>query len=94
MGESSDCGAVYNPVGAALVTKPLGRSRATRWLDQLRREQRDTVGLAAGGQPYQLYRVVKNPVAKPTLASQGIDKNLAHQARTLVGSAVRDARET
>jgi hypothetical protein len=54
--------------------------RATRRLDQLRQAQKHTVGLDKGGHA-GLY---KNP-AEPrhTLASQGIDKNLAHQARTL-----------
>src|SRR5262245_587995 len=35
-------------------------------------------------------RVVEKPADKPTLASQGIDKNLAHQARVL--GALSDAR--
>jgi hypothetical protein len=37
---------------------------------------------AEGGQPYQPTGFSKNPVERaPTLESQGIDKNLAHQAR-------------
>jgi hypothetical protein len=57
--------------------------RATRRLDQLRREKKETVGLADGGDAART-RVGKKPeLDRPTLASQGIDKNLAHQARTL-----------
>jgi hypothetical protein len=57
------------------------RMRATRRLDQLRQAQKDTVGLCVGtrGSPIKGARVDE----KPTLASQGIDKNLAHQARVL-----------
>jgi hypothetical protein len=55
--------------------------RATRRLDELRREQKDTVGLSAGtrGSRVKGARVDE----KPTLASQGINKNLAQQARVL-----------
>jgi N6-adenosine-specific RNA methylase IME4 len=74
------------------------RMRATRRLDQLRQAQKETVGLNPGGRPVES-GVSKTPVL-PTLASQGIDKNLAKQARVL-GSlsddkfeqAVSDARE-
>jgi hypothetical protein len=57
------------------------RMRATRRLDELRREQKETVGLSAGtrGSRVKGARVDE----KPTLASQGIDKNLAQQARVL-----------
>jgi hypothetical protein len=48
----------------------------------LRQEQKETVGLAKGGQPNQSTGVSNTPV-KPTLASQGIDKNLANQGRKL-----------
>jgi hypothetical protein len=58
------------------------RLRATRRLDQLRQAQKETVGLAKGGENYKSTGLSDNPVL-PTLASQGIDKNLAHQARTL-----------
>jgi hypothetical protein len=59
------------------------RMRATRRLDQLRQAQKDAVGLARGGKPYQrkLTGVADTPVA--TLAMQGIDKNLAKAARKL-----------
>lgn len=73
------------------------RMRATRRLDQMRQAQKETVGLSEGtrGSAVKGARVDE----KPTLSSQGIDKNLAHQARTL-GSlpddkfeeAVADAR--
>ena len=56
------------------------RMRATRRLGELMREQKRKVGLNrgnAGG-------FSNNPPDdRPTLASQGIDKNLANQARTL-----------
>src|SRR5262245_19238351 len=57
------------------------RMRATRRLDQLRQAQKDTVGLSVGtrGSHVKGARVDD----KPTLGSQGIDKNLAHQARVL-----------
>ena len=59
------------------------RMRATRKLDQLRQAQKEMVGLAKGGKPYQgkSTGLAKNPVA--TLAEAGIDKNLAHAGRKL-----------
>ena len=57
--------------------------RATRRLDQLRQAQKETVGLATGGDARKVARGKQNPEQKPTLASQGIDKNLAKQARVL-----------
>jgi N6-adenosine-specific RNA methylase IME4 len=60
------------------------RMRATRKLDQLRQAQKETVGLNTGTRG-QLAGGLKNnpPDSRPTLASQGVDKNLAHQARVL-----------
>src|SRR5215468_7467330 len=60
------------------------RLRATRRLDQLRQGQKATVGLNQGAVPGKT-GLRGNPVLdpRPTLASQGIDKNLAHQARLL-----------
>src|SRR5262249_28501653 len=60
------------------------RMRATRRLDQLRQAQKQTVGLNQGAVPGKT-GLRGNPVLdpRPTLASQGIDKNLAHQARVL-----------
>ena len=60
------------------------RMRATRRLDQLRQAQKETVGLNQGAVPGKT-GLRGNPVLdpRPTLASQGIDKNLAHQARVL-----------
>jgi hypothetical protein len=58
--------------------------RATRRLDQLRQAQKETVGLARGSDGRALSGLNKNPDdLRPTLASQGIDKNLAHQRATL-----------
>jgi hypothetical protein len=50
-------------------------------MDQMRMAQKETVGLSAGarGSREKGARVDD----KPTLASQGLDKNLAHQARLL-----------
>jgi hypothetical protein len=56
------------------------RMRATRRLDQLRVAQKETVGLNAGTRGNLRHGRVDE---KPTLSSQGIDKNLAHQARRL-----------
>lgn len=58
------------------------RMRATRRLDQLRQAQKETLGLNEGGRPPKT-GFSDNLVSNPTLASQGVDKNLAHQARTL-----------
>jgi len=73
------------------------RMRATRKLDQLRQAQKKEVGLNSG------VRWVGNKPAedtRPTLASQGIDKNLAQQGRILGAMSderfeqeVQDARE-
>lgn len=57
------------------------RMRATRKLDQLRQAQKQTVGLSQGGRPAKT-GLSENPVLS-TLAMQGIDKNLTHQARVL-----------
>jgi N6-adenosine-specific RNA methylase IME4 len=64
------------------------RMRATRMLDRLRQAQKDSVGLnrgaAGGGTKASPRGSLINPRdLRPTLASQGIDKNLAHQARVL-----------
>jgi N6-adenosine-specific RNA methylase IME4 len=60
------------------------RMRATRRLDELRRAQAATVGLNQGAVPGKT-GLKSNPVldSRPTLASQGIDKQLAHQGRIL-----------
>ena len=60
------------------------RMRATRRLDELRRAQAATVGLNQGAVAGKT-GLKSNPVldSRPTLASQGIDKQLAHQGRLL-----------
>jgi N6-adenosine-specific RNA methylase IME4 len=79
------------------------RMRATRRLDQLRQAQKDSVGLATGGEHGGRTRIdgVRNTpsIVRPTLAQQGIDKNLAKHARALgtlsperFEQAVADAR--
>ncbi len=60
------------------------RMRATRRVDELRLAQKKSVGLATGARGLgtsDAVRGIENPA--PTLASQGIDKNLAKQARSL-----------
>jgi N6-adenosine-specific RNA methylase IME4 len=78
---------------------PIRESQNRRGDSEIIRRAR-TVGLAKGGQPYQEKStgLPDNPVA--TLASQGIDKNLAHEARKLGGMTeeefeqqVEEARE-
>jgi N6-adenosine-specific RNA methylase IME4 len=78
------------------------RMRATRRLDQMRQAQKETVGLNRGLAGSEITGFSKNPVkdSRPTLASQGIDKNLAHHARVLGAlsdqkfeAAVADARD-
>jgi MT-A70 protein len=61
------------------------RLDATRKLGALIRAQRETVGLNTGTRGQLAGGVKINPPgkSKPTLASQGIDKTLAHQARVL-----------
>jgi hypothetical protein len=58
------------------------RMRATRKLDGLRRAQKETIGLNTGAKGIGTSNEVRVN-EKPTLASQGIDKNLAQQARVL-----------
>jgi hypothetical protein len=58
------------------------RMRATRRMDQMRQEQKATIGLAKPTGSNQ-HRVVRKPDAPPTLAEAGIDKNLAHEGRKL-----------
>src|SRR5262245_54924379 len=80
------------------------RMRATRRLDQLRQAQKETVGLATGGEHggrKKIDGLRQNPsIIRPTLAMQGIDKNLAQTARVLgklteqqFEQAVIDARD-
>jgi hypothetical protein len=57
------------------------RMRATRRLDQLRQVQKETVGLSAGARGSRVKGARVDD--EPTLASQGLDKNLAHRARVL-----------
>ncbi len=75
-----------------IVAVPYGD--ATRRLDQLRQAQKETVGLnagaAAGGEKEGPRGLYVNPRDdRPTLASQGIDKNLAHQASAIGARPIR-----
>jgi hypothetical protein len=58
------------------------RLRAERRVGEMMAAQKATVGLAKGGKPYQKATGVSDtPVARPTLADAGIDKNLARRGR-------------
>ena len=62
------------------------RIRAERRLGELIRAQKETMGLATGGQPYHPTGSQKDPVGRgtvPTLSEAGIDKKLADRARKL-----------
>ena len=50
---------------------------------QMLREQKETVGFAKGGQPYQATGSVLEPVELPTLADVGIDKKLSMRSQQL-----------
>ena len=67
------------------------RMRATRRMDQMRQEQKATVGLAkGGGDKKSNHRVKQKPSDPPTLAEAGIDKNLANEGRKLGALSERD----
>ena len=55
------------------------RMRAERRLGKIIRLQKETDGLAKGGQPYQATGAAREPVAT-TLADAGIDKKLSGTA--------------
>src|SRR4051794_39972439 len=59
------------------------RIRAEHRLGQMLAEQKRTVGLAKGGQPYQATGSAKEPVETPTLADSGIEKKLSMRAQKL-----------
>jgi N6-adenosine-specific RNA methylase IME4 len=59
------------------------RMRAERRVGELMEMQRQSVGLATGGKPYQDTGLQQNPVRTPTLEEAGIDKNLADRARKM-----------
>jgi hypothetical protein len=57
------------------------RMRAERRIGELIKSQSETVGLSKGGRPPKT-GLSENPVSKATLKETGIDKNLAHRARS------------
>jgi hypothetical protein len=76
------------------------RMRAIRKLDELRRAQKETVGLNTGAKGIGKKAKGVRVAEKPTLASQGVDKNLAHKGRVLGAmsdekfeEAVQEARD-
>jgi N6-adenosine-specific RNA methylase IME4 len=75
------------------------RMRATRKLGQLMRAQKESVGLATGGEHGGRRRQIDgsraNPsIVRPTLAMQGISKGLADEARTLSAPSDEDFENT
>ena len=54
--------------------------RAERRLGELIKAQKETVGLAKGGKPYQATSSDKEAVRTPTLKEAGIDKKLSSKA--------------
>jgi N6-adenosine-specific RNA methylase IME4 len=74
------------------------RMRATRRLGQLMQAQKETVGLATGGEHGGRRRIdgsrADPSIIRPTLAMQGIDKHLAHQARVLSAPSDEDFEKT
>src|SRR5262245_26203335 len=65
--------------------------QAERRLGEIIQEQKETVGLASGREgKRKSLGLSKNPSDRPTLDSQGIDKNLAHRARRLAGMSEKD----
>jgi hypothetical protein len=77
------------------------RMRATRRLDEMRQEQKATLGLAKGGGDQRSdHRGKKSPGGPPTLTEAGISKDLAKKGRKLGAmskdefeDAVQDARD-
>lgn len=59
------------------------RIRAEIRLGEMLLEQKETEGMAKGGQPYQSTGSRKEPVATPTLADVGIDKKLSMRSQKL-----------
>lgn len=57
------------------------RIRAERRLDAMLREQKETVGMAKGGQPYQSTPSTKEGVETPTLANIGVDYKLSMRSQ-------------
>src|SRR5262249_4717316 len=70
------------------------RMRATRRLGQLMQAQKESVGLATGGEHGGRRRIdgsrADPSIIRPTLAMQGIGKNLAHPARVLSAPSEKD----
>jgi N6-adenosine-specific RNA methylase IME4 len=67
------------------------RMRAERRLGEMLRAQKETVGLAAGGKPYQSTGSTLEPVErKPTLADAGIDKKLSSRAQKVAAVPEND----
>jgi hypothetical protein len=58
------------------------RLRASRRLGEMLKEQKEKHGLNKGGRPSKT-GLTDKPLSPPTLESQGIDKNLLHEAHTL-----------
>jgi hypothetical protein len=59
------------------------RMRAAERLDEPMKAQKETAGLANAEDATRARIGAKRELSRPTIASQGIDKNLSHQARVL-----------
>ena len=68
------------------------RMRAERRLGELMDEQKETVGFNTGAKGVGFSKT-RTPEEPPTLAEAGIDKNLAHRARTLARLSAKEFEE-
>src|SRR5580765_2940549 len=59
------------------------RMRAVERLGEPMKAQKETAGLANGEDATRARVGAKRELSRPTIAPQGIDKNLSHQARVL-----------
>jgi hypothetical protein len=72
------------------------RIRAERRLGEMIRTQKETVGLATGGQPYQSKptSTSKEPVERPTLSDVGISKKLSSRSQAIASIPEEEFEET
>ena len=67
------------------------RMRAVERLGDPMKAQKETAGLANGEDATRARVGAKRELSRPTIASQGIDKNLSHQARTISDDKIEQA---
>jgi hypothetical protein len=68
---------------------PMGHIMSECRLGECIRVQKETVGLAKGGQPYQSTGSARELVAAPTLADAGIDKKLSSREQRVRATAAQ-----